>query len=133
MKQKDTYIYHVARLIGDYDPASLRDIKAQLIQDTQQILQSAKHPMDRLILSTSLLRLGVQPARIDVSQYRPADFEGFYFFIAGLLTAYENPILYKISILPLFHMYWVCEAHCWTLLAEYTSLQGALDRLAKLS
>jgi hypothetical protein len=126
-------IYHVARLIGDYDPDRLRDIKDQLIQETWDILQRTAHPMDRLILSTSLLRLGVQPTRIDVAQYKAADFEGFYFFIAGLLTAYENPILYKLSILPLFHMRWVCEAHCWTLLAEYTCLQDAADRLEKHS
>ena len=40
------------------------------------------------------------------------------FFIAGFLTAYENPLLYKLASSPLFHIQWTCEAHCLALLAE---------------
>jgi hypothetical protein len=41
------------------------------------------------------------------------------FFIAGLLTAYENPLLYKLSSSKLFHINWTCEAHSLALLAEW--------------
>ena len=78
--------------------------------------------MDRVILSTSLIRLGEKTERIAVESFNVQDFRGFYFFIAGLLTAYENPLLYKLAVSPLFHMHWLCEAHCWTLLAEYEVL-----------
>jgi hypothetical protein len=44
---------------------------------------------------------------------------GGQFFIAGLLTAYENPLLYKLSSSKLFHINWTCEAHCLALLAEW--------------
>jgi hypothetical protein len=43
---------------------------------------------------------------------------GEAFFIAGLLTAYENPLLYKLASSPLFHIQWTCEAHSLALLAE---------------
>lgn len=111
--------YHVARLIGTFDPLELRPIKEKLIRDCQRLVETAEHIMDKVILSTALLRLGERPDRIDISNLTKQDFEGFYFFIAGLLTAYENPILYRIASSKLFHIYWVCEAHCWVLLAEY--------------
>ncbi len=75
--------------------------------------------MDRIILSTSILRLGERPAYIDTADWGADQFKGFHFFIAGLLTAYENPLLYRLAVSPLFHMYWTCEAHCHALLAEY--------------
>ena len=53
--------------------------------------------MYRVLLATSLLRLGEVPPRIAVENYTAHDFEGFFFFIAGLLTAYENPLLYRMA------------------------------------
>ena len=115
-------IYHVSRLIAGFDPDQLKSIRHKLILDTQYVLSKTKSPMDRVILSTSLIRLGIKTERIAVEQYTKADFKGFYFFIAGLMTAYENKLLYKISSHPIFHMHWLCEAHNWTLLAEYETL-----------
>ncbi|MCE7065659.1 hypothetical protein [Dyadobacter sp. CY326] len=115
-------IYHVARLIAAFDPDALQPIKNKLIADAKSILLSSKNAMDKVIISTSLMRLGVRTERIAVENLSKSDFKGFYFFIAGLLTAYENPLLYKLAVSPLFHMHWICEAHCWTLLAEYETL-----------
>jgi hypothetical protein len=97
-------------------------VRAKLMADTEVLLEKETQPMYRVLLATSLLRLGKVPPRIAVENYTSHDFEGFYFFIAGLLTAYENPLLYRLAPNPLFHMYWTCEAHCWTLLAEYEVL-----------
>nr|WP_295932776.1 hypothetical protein [uncultured Dyadobacter sp.] len=115
-------IYHVARLIAAFNPPPLQAIRKKLIEDTLMLLSATQHRMDRVILSTSLIRLGVETTRIPVEDFTNQDFKGFYFFIAGLLTAYENPLLYRLSHHPLFHMHWTCEAHCWTLLAEYEAL-----------
>ncbi|MHA4742344.1 hypothetical protein [Dyadobacter sp. MSC1_007] len=115
-------IYHVARLIAAFDPPALKPLKEKLIADTKRLLETGISRMDKVILSTSLMRLGIQTDRIPVENFSDADFKGFYFFIAGLLTAYENPLLYKLSHNPLFHMHWTCEAHCWTLLAEYDAI-----------
>lgn len=115
-------IYHVTRLIAAFDPEELKPVRDKLIADTVQLLSRTSSPMDRVILAGSLIRLGIKTERIPVEIFTVQDFKGFYFFIAGLLTAYENPLLYRLSVHPLFHMHWVCEAHCWTLLAEYEAL-----------
>ena len=115
-------IYHVSRLIAAFNPGQLKSIREKLINDTKHLLTKTQSPMDRVLLSTSLIRLGVKTERIVVERYTKDDFKGFYFFIAGLLTAYENKLLYKISSHPIFHMHWLCEAHNWTLLAEYETL-----------
>ncbi|WP_353721610.1 hypothetical protein [Dyadobacter sp. 676] len=115
-------VYHVARLLAAFDPPALQSIRRQLISDTESLLKNTRNRMDRVLLSTSLMRLGVKTERIPVETFTERDFTGFFFFIAGLLTAYENPVLYKLSVNPLVHMHWTCEAHCWTLLAEYEAI-----------
>ncbi|WP_138477537.1 hypothetical protein [Dyadobacter bucti] len=115
-------IYHVSRLIAAFNPPALSEIRQKLITDTKELLKITGDPMDKIILSSSLLRFGADSPRLEVEHFSAKDFRGFYFFIAGLLTAYENPLLYKLSVNPLFHMHWTCEAHCWALLAEYEAL-----------
>jgi hypothetical protein len=115
-------VYHVARLMAAFSPEALVPVRAKLIADTNVLLAQETHPMYRVLLATSLLRLGEVPPRLAVENYTARDFDGFFFFIAGLLTAYENPVLYRLAPNNLFHMYWTCKAHCWTLLAEYEVL-----------
>lgn len=115
-------IYHVSRLIAAFDPPALQPIREQLIGDTENLLKNTRNRMDQVLLSTSLMRFGVRTERIPVETFTERDFKGFYFFIAGLLTAYEHPVLYKLSVNPLVHIHWTCEAYCWTLLAEYEAL-----------
>ena len=120
-------IYHVSRLMGTFDPPALWPVKAKLIRDAQTLLSTETQPMNRVLLATSLLRLGVSAPRIAVENFTERDFKGFFFFIAGLLTAYESPELYRMAAHRIFHINWTCEAHCWTLLLEYEVLwQSAL-------
>lgn len=115
-------IYHVSRLVAAFDPEELRPIRTKLTEDAQLLYPVEKNPMCRVLLATSLLWLGQKPARLAVENYSEKDFEGFFFFIAGLLTAYEHPWLYRLASQELFHMRWTCTGHCWALLAEYESL-----------
>ena len=121
-------VYHVSRLIGAFYIPELEPIKSKLIEDTKKLLTKKNHWLDVVVLHISLMRLGerqlpgiVLPEVIDA-----ASFKGFYFFIAGLLTAYQNPFLYKVASSSLFHIQWQCEAHCWTLLAEYETLKSKI-------
>ncbi len=116
-------IYHVARLIAAYNPLMLKKIKPELIEACLMLLEKEIHPMDRILLSTSLLRFGIKPAAIDIGKYTTRDFKNFWFFIAGMLTGVERRWLYKAARSRFFHMHWECEAHCWTLLAEYAVLR----------
>ena len=45
-------IYHVARLIAEFDPLMLKKIKPELIETSQNLLEQEIHPMDRILLST---------------------------------------------------------------------------------
>lgn len=116
-------IYHVTRLIVKFNPPELVTVIPKLITDSQELLKNSEHIMDKVILATSLMRLGQSTERLALEQLEAKDFRGFYFFIAGLLTAYENKLLYKLAKLPIWHMRWECEAHNWALLAEYETLR----------
>jgi hypothetical protein len=115
-------IYHITRLIAKFNPPELATIIPKLITDSQELLHSCEHVMDKVLIATSLMRLGQPTQRIAIERVQAKDFKGFYFFIAGLLTAYENKLLYTLASLPIWHMRWECEAHNWTLLAEYETL-----------
>jgi hypothetical protein len=121
--------YHVTRLLTAFEIPYLEPIRGQLERELPLLLQAATHPMEKLILGISLLRLGqfTEVQGID-RPWTKADFNGFYFFIAGLLTAYEQPILYRLASSPLFHIRWECEAHAWALVAEYEALRNQANR-----
>ncbi len=119
-------VYHVARLMGAFQIEALEPIRAKLIGDIRRLLTQPQPRMDRIVLQTSLMRLGIYDFNFEsVEDISTANFEDFYFFIAGLLTAYQNPVLYQMARWPLFHIRWQCEAHCWTLVAEYVALQSS--------
>ena len=119
----ESIAYHIARLMAHHDPAILRPVRAKLIADLQQEASWSTHPMDRLLCATSLLRLGEQapnkpPADVEAS------FHSFSFFIAGMLSAFEQPWVYRWAHYPFWHIRWRCDAHCRVLLLEYLVLRG---------
>ena len=113
-------IYHLARLIAAFDPPELAPIRPCLIADARHLLTRATNRIEQIILSTSLLRLGELPPLVDLTNVEE-DFSTFHFFIAGLLTAYEQPGLRRFANWPITQMRWQCEAHCWALVAEYVA------------
>ena len=112
-------LYHIARLLSAFQPSELVAVQPQLLADARAQLARATHLMDRVLLSTTLLRLGETPPKLDLMGIEQS-FETFHFFIAGMLTAYENPLLNRLATNPFVQMRWMCEAHCWALVAEYS-------------
>lgn len=111
--------YHVARLVATHNPEALKPIRQQLIADGFSLLGENLSKMDRLLVCTSLLRLGEHPEPIDPTHISEQEIQKFTFFVAGMLTAYENPVLYKLAPSLLVRMNWTCEAHSRALIAEY--------------
>ncbi|RIV27068.1 hypothetical protein DYU11_01765 [Fibrisoma montanum] len=112
-------LYHLARLMAAFQPPELEPVRAQLIKDAQHLVERATNRLEQLVLTTTLLRLGqTDNPSVDLEHIEQA-FGDFHFFIAGLLTAYEHPLLRRLADRPLVHMRWQCEAHCWALVAEY--------------
>ncbi|UHG91841.1 hypothetical protein [Spirosoma oryzicola] len=116
-------IYHLARLMAGFSIVELEPIRSRLIADAERALSRTHNRIEQIVLATSLIRLGEVVPEIDTRGIE-RDFEGFNFFIAGLLTAYEQPWLRRFANRPLMQMRWQCEAHCWALVAEYSSLAG---------
>lgn len=116
-------IYHIARFMAAFDPSELRSIGPKLVADAYLELGRATNQMDKLLLAISLLRLGQNPPSIDLSGIERY-FDGFYFFRAGLLSAYPQPWLYRHAHRPFWHIGWECEAHNWALVLEYRVLAG---------
>ncbi|AKD58735.1 hypothetical protein [Spirosoma radiotolerans] len=114
-------IYHLARLIAAFPIAELEPIRPRLIADTRSLLTTSQNRVEHLLLATSLHRLGEDVPKINLNGIEQ-DFATFHFFIAGLLTAYEQPWLRQFADRPLMQMRWQCEAHCWALVAEYVMM-----------
>lgn len=113
--------YHLTRLIAAFDPPELAPLRPRLIADARHLLTRATNRLEQIVLATSLLRLGELPPLVDTVNIGQ-DFNTFHFFIAGLLTAYEQPWLRRWANRPITQMRWQCEAHCWALVAEYRVL-----------
>lgn len=116
-------LYHLARLMGAFHIEALEPIKPILLSDARQLFTATTNRVEQILLATSLGRLGASMPTIDTTTIEQ-DFSSFHFFIAGLLTAYEQPLLRRFADKPLVHMRWQCEAHCWALVAEYGWLRG---------
>ena len=114
-------IYHLARLMAAFNIPELESIRPRLIADGLQKLAEATNRVEQILLATALLRLGEQVPEVKIDGIKQ-DFTTFNFFIAGLLTAYEQPLLRRFADRSIVQMRWQCEAHCWALVAEYVVL-----------
>ncbi|GAB4008589.1 hypothetical protein GCM10028808_15090 [Spirosoma migulaei] len=111
-------IYHLARLMAAFAISELKPIRPRLIADAHHQLTNATNRVEQLLLATALGWLGEPVPAINLNEIEQ-DFDTFHFFIAGLLTAYEQPWLRRFADRPLTQMRWQCESHCWALVAEY--------------
>ncbi len=88
-------MYHLARLMGKFSIPALEAYKAQLVTDMQEELNHAKGLMDRIILSTSLLRLGAKPPLVDIAgitAFEKAGTDKFIFFQARAAFWYPSTL-----------------------------------------
>lgn len=107
-------LYHVARLLEKYEVPGLTDIKPKVIADLNSFIENESDEMNRVILATSLKRLGQTQSSPD---YAKGNIR-WSFFHAGLLTAFENTVTYSLAGNSLFHLKYKCEAHRLALILE---------------
>lgn len=94
-------LYHISRLMALKPIPSLEKYKSELISLTERELISSKNFMEKVVLSTALLRWGVMPPPIqytlkDQSIVDLVSLEEFYFFKAGITTIF--PIQLKKAL-----------------------------------
>jgi hypothetical protein len=88
-------IYHAARLIGTFDIAALQLYKKQLIDDANKLLAKATNIMDRIILRTTLIRLGAEVPDLtinSITDFEKTDQDEFVFFQARAAFAQPTPV-----------------------------------------
>lgn len=122
-------IYHLARLIGAFPIPELAPIRPRLIADAHEELAKATNRIEQMMLATALMRLGESAPAVSLDNLEP-DLNAFHFFIAGLLTAYEQPLLRRFADQLIVQMRWQCEAHSLALVVEYviTASYGAVTK-----
>ena len=82
-QQTSIILYHLSRLLVAADHPLLEPIRAQLISDLYASLQKDGHPMEKVILLSSLYRLGEHPdLQPEETQVIPGA-EPFYWFRAN--------------------------------------------------
>jgi len=115
-------LYHISRLMSVKPIPSLEKYKPQLIEDTKTALASAKTFMDKVILSTSLLRWGVQPPEIVIDKTSHLidliEDEEYYFFIASMASVLPNPWKQRVTDIKFATFYYYCPAFNHLLLLE---------------
>ena len=78
-------LYHLTRLISAFHPEILEAYKPTIIEDLKTLLGKAKTPIEKIILKTSLIRMGEQtemPTQREIQEIRLIDQRKFSFFQA---------------------------------------------------
>ncbi len=117
--------YHISRFLSIADHPELIKLKAKLKTDIFLELKEKIHPMERVILNTSLIWLGETDNIEELTL--PSD-RNYSWFIAGMLTSVENPIATWLASKPIFHIQFYCDAYMKALFLEYYTLRKVISR-----
>lgn len=119
-------LYHVARLIPSLPESCKVKIEAKVKNDISESLSSTTG-MNRIVLENSAMKLGlsVQPrdGNLEEAQNDPK----FFFFHAGMITAFENPLAQKLASNSFFHLRYASKALNRALLLENLVLKRDIN------
>lgn len=115
-------LYHLSRLMSFKAIPELEKYKFRLIESTKKLLNETNSFIDKTILSTALMRWGVEPPSIIV-QNNSSIFEliedpNFVFFIANMGSILPNTLKEGLEITRLGRFDYFCEAYNTCLLLE---------------
>ncbi|MBN8705202.1 MAG: hypothetical protein J0L62_04965 [Bacteroidetes bacterium] len=116
-------LYHIARLLAGFHISFLEDLREKIIFDCQRLIVQTTSSMEKVILSSSLLKLNAEPAVLINPD--EVDVDSFSFFIAPMLAGKELPILSKLAKVNWFHIPFRSKAYNLTLLLEYQLLKNS--------
>lgn len=109
-------LYHISRLVTIANHPELLQLKTKLKSDIIEKLSGEIHPMEKIILHTSLIWLDENYNSDELEMPFETDFP---WFIAGMLTSVGNMFAIKLAHLSIFHIKFYCEAYMKTLFLEY--------------
>lgn len=118
-------LYHVTRLIPSLPNSSRTQIEEKLKQDVQNQLGKADG-LNRTLMENAALKLGIQFNPMEWKSEQIISDSDFYFFHAGMITAFENSIAQKLANNSLFHLRYASKALNGALLIENLMLKRKL-------
>ncbi|MCA0447110.1 MAG: hypothetical protein LCH54_12870 [Bacteroidetes bacterium] len=124
-------LYHLARLVHEVKPPQLPYLADELLSAAIQLLKSDLHPMNQLLIQTSLMKLGYRSQTqnwIPAENFLSLNTAGFSFFIAGMLTAFDLNFISRVARNSLVHIHWVCPAFHNALILENLVLDFQLNK-----
>ena len=122
----DLILYHVSRLLPMLPEPYLNRIESKVKSDILNRIE-ASTGLNRILLESSAMKLGL---KIDL---RPIDVkasendESFFFFHAGMITAFENTVAQKLADNPFFHLRYTSKALNRALLLENLVLRRSIS------
>jgi hypothetical protein len=123
-KKKAIVLYHLARLLENNHIPLLDDCREILKKDIGTALKTATGFMDKIILSTSLLRMNGNPPLLTIQDVTNQELDNYVFFRANLFSSYARPFLKFITRSSCFDRNFYCRAYSLTLLFEYETLRS---------
>ncbi|MGK0384144.1 MAG: hypothetical protein ACJAVL_000881 [Bacteroidia bacterium] len=118
-------LYHVSRLIPLLPSEYKTKIEEKIKADIQSQFRSVSG-MNKLILQNAALKLNLDLESNTPTSTNVLNDESFYFFHAGMITAFENPIAQKLANNSFFHFRYTSKALNRALLIENMVLKRSL-------
>lgn len=122
--------YHLSRLMSLKPIPELDALKPIIIKQSVDLINGQTSFMDKLLLSSALLRWGTQPPRIQLEQSKNindmVEDESFAFFIANMGTIYPDKIKKFLTKSKLGTFYYYSPGYNYLLLLENLILHKKL-------
>jgi hypothetical protein len=125
-------IYHVVRLMTEFNIPELNVYKQQLIDDAGKEFNASTNVMDKILLSTSLMKLGVYkdeyvPPFTNINEFESSNQQQYIFFEARAAYSYPSPFKQIFLHWSYINYYFYCPAYYKTLWLENLVLQQQIN------
>lgn len=118
-------LYHISRLIPLLPQTHRFRIESSIKENVQSELRQAKG-MKRILLENAALKLGEVIVASESGIEDLTNDKTFFFFHAGMITAFENSVAQKLAVNPFFHLRYTSKALNGALLIENLILKRRL-------
>lgn len=123
-------LYHLTRLIASFRPEALEVYKKTIVEDLYMLLSKAKTPLEKIILQTSLIRMGENPempTNREIQEIRLIDQHKFSFFQARPAYWYRPWLKNILLHLEMINYNFFSPAYDKILLLENLSLRKKIN------
>ncbi|MCF8464601.1 MAG: hypothetical protein K9G41_07165 [Flavobacteriales bacterium] len=118
-------LYHVSRLIPLLPLEYKTKIESKIKADIQLQLKNALG-MNKVMLENAALKLNLEIESNAATSAEALNDKSFFFFHAGMITAFENGVAQKMANSPIFHLRYTSKALNRALLIENIILKRSL-------